>query len=124
MHEIRIKRVYEVPAEDDGVRVLADRLWPRGIKKENLKYDAWAKEITPSAEIRKLWHNGEMPYEGFSEAYIEELSASEGAASFVEKCKDWLKEKNVTLLYAAKNEQENHALVLQAWLRRSVQGEA
>lgn len=120
MKEIHIKRVYEAAEESDGVRVLCDRLWPRGVRKDALQYDIWAKEITPSAEIRGLWHRGEMPYEGFSEAYIEELNASESAKAFAEKCRAWLEGKNVTLLYAAKNEQENHALVLQAWLRRKV----
>lgn len=120
MNKIQIKRVYAAAEESDGVRVLCDRLWPRGVKKDALKYDVWAKEITPSSEIRKLWHHGEMPYEGFSEAYIEELDASDGAAAFVKKCRGWLADRNVTLLYGAKNEQENHALVLQAWLGRKV----
>ena len=80
MHEIRLKRVYEVPSPDDGVRVLVDRLWPRGIRKADLPYDAWPKEITPSPELRKLYHRGEMPFAGFREGYAEELEASEGAA--------------------------------------------
>ena len=58
MHEIRLKRVYEVPSPDDGGRVLVDRLWPRGIRKADLPYDAWPKEITPSPELRKLYHRG------------------------------------------------------------------
>ena len=118
MHEIRLKRVYEVPSPDDGVRVLVDRLWPRGIRKADLPYDAWPKEITPSPELRKLYHRGEMPFAGFREGYAEELEASEGAAAFAERCCKWLETQDVTLLYAAKNQQENHAQVLAAWLRQ------
>ena len=118
MHEIRLKRVYEVPSPDDGVRVLVDRLWPRGIRKADLPYDAWPKEITPSPELRKLYHRGEMPFAGFREGYAEELEASEGAAAFAERCRKWRETQDVTLLYAAKNQQENHAQVLAAWLRQ------
>ena len=118
MHEIRLKRVYEVPSPDDGVRVLVDRLWPRGIRKADLPYDAWPKEITPSPELRKLYHRGEMPFAGFREGYAEELEASEGAAAFAERCRKWLETQDVTLLYAAKNQQEDHAQVLAAWLRQ------
>ena len=118
MHEIRLKRVYEVPSPDDGVRVLVDRLWPRGIRKADLPYDAWPKEITPSPELRKLYHRGEMPFAGFREGYAEELEASEGAAACAERCRKWLETQDVTLLYAAKNQQENHAQVLAAWLRQ------
>ena len=118
MHEIRLKRVYEVPSPDDGVRVLVDRLWPRGIRKADLPYDTWPKEITPSPELRKLYHRGEMPFAGFREGYAEELEASEGAAAFAECCRKWLETQDVTLLYAAKNQQENHAQVLAAWLRQ------
>ena len=80
MHEIRLKRVYEAPSPDDGVRVLVDRLWPRGIRKADLPYDAWPKEITPSPELRKLYHRGEMPFAGFREGYAEELEASAAAS--------------------------------------------
>ena len=118
MHEIRLKRVYEVPSPDDGVRVLVDRLWPRGIRKADLPYDAWPKEITPSPELRKLYHRGEMPFAGFREGYAEELEASEGAAAFAERCRKWLETQDVTLLYAAKNQQEIHAQGLAAWLRQ------
>ena len=61
MHEIHLKRVYEAAEPSDGVRVLVDRLWPRGIRKADLPYDVWAKEVTPSSELRTLYHRGEMP---------------------------------------------------------------
>ena len=116
MHEIRLKRVYEAPSPDDGVRVLVDRLWPRGIRKADLPYDAWPKEITPSAELRKLYHAGELPFEGFAATYLDELEASAPAHAFAQECRRWLEEDNVTLLYAAKNTEQNHVHVLRRWL--------
>ena len=98
MHEIHLKRVYEAAEPGDGVRVLVDRLWPRGIRKADLPYDVWAKEVTPSSELRTLYHRGEMPFAGFREGYAEELEASEGAAAFAERCREWLKTQNVTAL--------------------------
>lgn len=120
MQAIKVKRVYETVEQEDGVRVLVDRLWPRGIKKEALPYDYWAKEVTPSSELRTLYHHGEMPFAGFAEGYEDELNGSRKAAAFVEKCRAWLQQENVTLLYAAKNTAENHALVLQAWLQQQL----
>lgn len=115
-HKILRKRIYEPQDEQDGYRVLVDRLWPRGIKKD----DEWAKEITPSTEIRKLYHQGEMPFEGFSQAYSEELDGNKAAAEFAGKCHDLLASQNLTLIYATKNEQENHAMVLREWLKRQI----
>ena len=119
-HEILLKRIYEPQKEQDGYRVLVDRLWPRGIRKVAAHLDEWAKEITPSTEIRKLYHQGEMLFEGFSQAYIEELDRNEAATEFVGKCHDLLASQNLTLLYAAKTEQENHAMVLREWLKRQM----
>ena len=121
-HELRLKRVYEPYELADGYRILVDRLWPRGIKKEVAHLDEWAKEITPSTEIRRLYHQGEMPFEGFSQAYLEELESNEAAEDFVHNCSEQLKVQNVTLVYAAKNEQENHALVCREWLKRKIEG--
>lgn len=121
-HELQLKRVYEPYELEDGYRILVDRLWPRGIKKESAHLDEWAKEITPSTEIRRLYHRGEMPFEGFSQAYFEELEANKAAEAFVRNCSEQLKSQNVTLVYAAKNEQENHALVCREWLKRRIEG--
>ena len=122
MHELLLKRVYEPYEPKDGYRILVDRLWPRGIKKDAAQLDEWAKEITPSTEIRRLYHQGEMPFEGFSQAYFEELESNEAAEAFVSNCSDQLKVQNVTLVYAAKNEQENHALVCREWLKHRIKG--
>lgn len=119
-HKILLKCIYDPRDEQDGYRVLVDRLLPRGIKKETARLDEWAKEITPSTEIRKLYHQGEMPFEGFSQAYSEELDGNKAAAEFAGKCHDLLASQNLTLIYAAKNEQENHAMVLREWLKRQI----
>ena len=82
-YDILLKRIYELPEITDGKRILVDRLWPRGIKKEVAKLDEWAKDITPSTELRQLFHRGEMPFEGFSQGYIEELEKRNAATDFV-----------------------------------------
>ena len=114
---LKTKRIYE-PAEDtDGKRILVDRLWPRGMKKERAAPAAWAKEITPSAELRKLYHTGGLPFEGFATAYLEELEASDEAKAFIQKLRDALADGDVTLVYATKNAEQNHVQVLVRWLK-------
>lgn len=116
MTRIKIKRVYEKTEKNDGLLVLADRLWPRGIKKENLKYDLWAKDITPSTELRSWYHEDmEGRWKEFRTKYIKELKSSAAIKVFVEMIRQ---QKTVTLLYAAKNEKQNHALVLQDYLQK------
>ena len=121
MYELRTKRIYEGVSPEDGRRILVDRLWPRGIKKAQAELTAWGKEITPSTELRKLYHRGEMPFEGFAAAYLDELEASEAAHDFARQCRGWLEEGNVTLLYAAKNTEQNHVLVLRRWLLHAME---
>lgn len=85
MGTLKMKRIYEEVEPSDGRRILVDRLWPRGMKKERAKLDVWAKEITPSPELRKLYHTGGIPFEGFAADYLDELEASDEAKAFVEK---------------------------------------
>ena len=115
-YELQMKRIYDDPAPTDGRRILVDRLWPRGMKKERAALSEWAKEVTPSPELRKLYHSGEMNFDLFGKAYLEELKKSPEAAAFAAKCRDWLQESPVTLVYANKNAVENHVLVLRQWL--------
>jgi len=112
--KVQIKRVYE-PAEDtDGYRVLADKLYPRGIKKENLKYDLWAKDIAPSTLLRQWYHQSrDVNWDEFRKRYIRELESSPAVEKFMGRVKD---QKMVTLLYASKNAAENHALILRDFL--------
>lgn len=106
---ISIKRVY-LPAEDsDGYRVLVDRLWPRGIKKENAKIDLWAKALAPSAELRKWFNHIPERFEEFSKKYVEELKANPEVAPILDELR---RHDKVTLLYGAKDEQHNNAVVL------------
>jgi len=114
MVQIKLKRVYEPEEPTDGYRVLVDRLWPRGMTKENLHYDLWAKDIAPSTALRQSYHHLEdCPWDIFRVKYIEELEESPAVNDFVDKTKD---KKVVTLLYASKNAVENHALILQKFL--------
>ena len=102
--DISIKRVY-LPAEDsDGCRVLVDRLWPRGIKKEDAKVDLWAKTLAPSAELRKWFNHIPERFEEFSKKYVEELKANPEAAPVLDELR---RHDKVTLLYGAKDEQHN-----------------
>ena len=112
-----MKRIYEPVEETDGKRILVDRLWPRGIKKDRAKLAAWPKEITPSAELRKLYHTGGIPFEGFAAAYLDELEASDAAKAFACKLREELQESDVTLVYATKNLEQNHVQVLVRWLK-------
>ncbi len=107
--DISIKRVY-LPAEDsDGYRVLVDRLWPRGIKKEDAKVDLWAKTLAPSVELRKWFNHISERFEEFSKKYVEELKANPEAALVLDELR---RHDKVTLLYGAKDEQHNNAVVL------------
>ncbi|WP_435930015.1 DUF488 domain-containing protein [Dryocola sp. BD613] len=111
---IRCKRVYEEATQDDGYRVLVDRLWPRGLKKADLRYDEWAKTLTPSTELRKAFHSEAIDFAEFSKCYREELKeAGEAALALAKRAQS----ETVTLLYGAKNTAQNHALVLADFLR-------
>ncbi|MDV2438801.1 DUF488 domain-containing protein [Acinetobacter gerneri] len=111
---ITIKRIYSEALDSDGKRILVDRLWPRGIKKEVAKIDLWAKEITPSNELRK-WYHEDMParWEEFQVRYQAELAQHPDQ---LQQLKALAKQEHITLLTAAKNEQQNHATVLKSIL--------
>ncbi|MEU5364106.1 DUF488 family protein [Streptomyces sp. NPDC005925] len=108
---VRVRRVYEAPETADGVRVLADRLWPRGLAKDAARVDEWPKAVTPSTELRRWYHAGEGSYEEFADRYEAELAAP-GAADALERVRDLVREGTVTLLTAAKEPERSHAAVL------------
>ena len=116
MYSIRTKRIYEAPEVNDGIRILVDRLWPRGIKKESAAINAWEKEIAPSNELRKWFNHDPEKYPEFRKKYMEELDASEDAERLLGFVNEHLRYTNITLLYAAKDEEHNNALVLKDWL--------
>ena len=110
--EIRLKRVYE-PKGDDGFRVLIDRLWPRGLTKEKVAADLWLKEIAPSASLRKWFGHEVSKWPDFKIKYLAEL---ENNASAVKTLTEHLKDERVTLLYAAKDQEHNDAVVIKDYL--------
>lgn len=103
------KRVYEKPARNDGTRVLIDRLWPRGLKKEEAAIDYWMKEIAPSDTLRKWFAHKEERWQEFKSRYMKELKEKN---ELLKQLIDLGKNKKVTLLYAAKDEERNNAQVL------------
>jgi uncharacterized protein YeaO (DUF488 family) len=115
---IATKRVYDEPEAGDGYRVLVDRLWPRGVKKEAAKLDEWLKELAPSSELRKSFKHEAGRWEEFKRRYFEELRAQEEAvAGLVAKAK----RGKVTLLYAARDRERNNASALKEYLERRAQ---
>lgn len=106
---IRIKRTYEPPARSDGQRVLVERLWPRGIKKEALKADAWLKDVAPSTQLRQWFGHRPERWDEFQRRYRKELDAKPDAwAPLLEAST----KGTVTLLFSARDEQHNSAVVL------------
>lgn len=121
MASITVKRVYEQPEDTDGLRVLVDRLWPRGVSKERAAVDLWSKDVAPSPELRRWFGHDPERFSEFSARYEDELASSSAAAAFLDTCREKLaSNRNVTLLYAAKDPACNHALVLKAWLERGL----
>jgi uncharacterized protein YeaO (DUF488 family) len=114
---LKVKRVYEAAAASDGMRILVDRLWPRGIAKEKAKVDLWLKEIAPSNALRKQFHAKPEKWAGFLKAYSAELT-SEEAAEAAKELRRHIRKGTVTLLYAARDEAHNNAVALKAWLTR------
>ncbi|MFI0541640.1 DUF488 domain-containing protein [Streptomyces sp. RP5T] len=108
---VRIRRVYEPPEPADGVRVLVDRLWPRGLSKEAARVDEWPKALTPSTELRRWYHAGEGSYEEFAERYEAELADPE-AVELLDRVRELTHQGDVTLLTASKTPEQSHAAVL------------
>ncbi|MFF9299182.1 DUF488 domain-containing protein [Streptomyces sp. NPDC014764] len=108
---VRVRRVYEAPEPDDGVRVLVDRLWPRGLSKDAAHVDRWPKGLTPSTELRRWYHADEGTFEEFRERYEAELADRE-AAEQLEQVRELAGDGTVTLLTASKQPERSHAEVL------------
>ncbi|HKK21129.1 MAG TPA: DUF488 family protein [candidate division Zixibacteria bacterium] len=106
---VQIKRIYEIPDDQDGYRMLIDRLWPRGIRKPDAKLDEWNKAIAPSAELRKWFGHREGRFADFSKRYRGELRKKDDELRRLRKIAD---KDRLTLLYGAKSEKINHAVVL------------
>lgn len=108
---IKVKRAYEEAEKKDGYRVLVDRLWPRGLKKEELEFDEWAKELSPSKELRQFFSHDKEKWKEFSSRFKKELKVKEAKEKIYNLAKR-AKKKNVTLIYSAKDEEHNNAILL------------
>jgi uncharacterized protein YeaO (DUF488 family) len=110
---LQIKRIYDAPADNDGYRVLVDRLWPRGVSKEKAALDLWLKDIAPSPELRTWFGHKPERFAEFSHRYEAELAANPAVKELQSVLKDHDK---VTLLYAAHDPKINHATVLKKYI--------
>ncbi|MEU4144139.1 DUF488 domain-containing protein [Streptomyces parvulus] len=115
---VRVRRVYEPPEAGDGVRVLVDRLWPRGVSKDAARVDEWPKGLTPSTGLRRWYHAGEGSFAEFTERYEAELSAPE-ETELLDRVRELAAAGDVTLLTASTSPGESHAAVLQRLLAGS-----
>lgn len=113
MPTFKIKRVYDQPTEADGWRVLVDRLWPRGLSKERAALDHWAKEVAPSNELRKSFHEGAIDFEAFSARYRAELDENPEVGKLRKAAEA---REVVSLLYGSRDRERNHAQVLRDYL--------
>lgn len=116
MGDLLIRRAYSVPDTGDGYRILVDRLWPRGVSKERLAVEEWAKEVAPTSQLRTAFGHREENFNVFRAGYVEELEKNPAALEWRQRIMDRLKMQNVTLVYGAKSETINHAVVLRDWL--------
>lgn len=112
---IKVKRVYEPPARGDGKRFLIDRLWPRGLKKEQAQLDAWLKEVAPSDTLRKWFGHDPAKWQEFQRRYFKELEVKPEAWR---PLREAARRGNVTLLFGASDEKHNNAVALKAFLEK------
>lgn len=113
---IRIKRLYEQAAEEDGFRILVDRLWPRGLSKEKAKVDLWLKEIAPSSELRKWFSHDPDKWKEFNKKYRKELLVKQPLLKEIRQMET--QEGTVVLLYSAKDMEHNNAVSLKVILEK------
>lgn len=110
---IKTKRIYDPASKDDGTRILVDRLWPRGLKKEDAKIDEWMKDIAPSDKLRKWFSHDPLKWDEFIKRYKKELSPKEELTGMIKAA---VKEGTVTLLFSAKDLERNNAVALKEFI--------
>jgi len=115
MNHIRVKRAYDDPADDDGVRILVDRLWPRGLAKAQAAVDLWLKDLAPSTTLRRWFNHKPTKWEEFRRRYARELDAKDRAIAALRGA---VRSGRVTLLFSTRDAKHNHAVALQAYLAR------
>lgn len=113
---IKMKRAYDKVEKDDGIRVLVDRLWPRGLKKEEIKIDLWLKEAAPSTELRKWFSHVPSRWKEFCKRYKQELIDNEEKKKILIRLAEMAKEGNLTLIYSAKDKEYNNAAALKEFV--------
>jgi len=113
---VAIKRVYDLPSAGDGLRVLVDRLWPRGLTKDRAAVDEWLRDLAPSDELRRWFHARPAQWAAFRSKYLKELSHPEAQPALQKMYQLAHKRKRLTLLFASKNEDHNNATVLKELL--------
>jgi uncharacterized protein YeaO (DUF488 family) len=111
---MKLKRIYEGYSPSDGYRILVERLWPRGISREDAHIDLWMKEVAPSTELRKWFNHEDAKWDEFQERYKEELS---GSCHFQDLRKIVSSHENITLIFSSKSENHNNAVVLYNMLK-------
>ncbi len=120
MGQVDIKRVYEQAADEDGVRILVDRLWPRGISKERAALSCWLKDVAPSPDLRRWWHHDPDRFEDFARRYRTELDDNCALGDLLSIVRE---HDRTTLVYAAKDPAVNHALILRDYIRQALEKE-
>ena len=117
MGQVDIKRVYEQAADEDGVRILVDRLWPRGVSKERAALSSWLKDVAPSPDLRRWWHHDPGRFEDFARRYRTELDDNPALEDLLSIVRE---HDRTTLVYAAKDPAVNHALILRDYVRQAL----
>ncbi|MBI3478339.1 MAG: DUF488 family protein [Acidobacteria bacterium] len=113
---VAVKRVYEAPAASDGVRILVDRLWPRGLTKDAAAVKLWLRDLAPSTELREWFHANPEAWRMFRRRYLKELVSEEAGAALDKLYAAATSAKKLTLVYASRNEERNNATVLKELL--------
>jgi uncharacterized protein YeaO (DUF488 family) len=113
---ISLKRAYEKPAASDGVRILVDRLWPRGLTKSAAKIDLWLRDLAPSHQLRRWYHARPQHWQAFRKKYLGELEQPEAAAALEELYRAARGRAKMTLVYSSRNDEHNNAVVLRELL--------
>ena len=111
--KIRIKRAYDIPNDDDGYRILVDRLWPRGISKEKAKIDFWPKDLSPSTELRRWYGHDPKKWNEFKSRYFAEL---DGNIELLDELLGYVHKGTVTFIYSSKEQRLNNAVALKEYL--------
>lgn len=114
---IRCKRAYEAPADDDGYRVLVDRIWPRGVSRDALALDDWQKALAPSTELRRWFGHEPQRWAGFYQKYYRELEHSEAATAALDDMLSACDGRTLTLVFAARDTAHNNAVALKYYIQ-------